>query len=220
MRAMAGGPSNRRHGEVPIAEFWAWFVRHANALANSHPESVLRAELLAAVQRVDPKLYFELGANADGHELIVTAEGRRELFALVEALIADAPSLAEWTFVALKPAMGFDFRTSYEGVVFDARSIWFLPLESQADRAALGVRIGVPDFERAPERITKNAIGVILDTALGERAAAELQRVEIAALPANPAEHGFLELAELADYIAWRKRKLASHFQSIEAPRE
>ena len=208
---MTGEPSSRRHEEAQIVEFWAWFAQHASALANSHSESAVRAELLAALQRVDPTLYFELGASAAGHELIVTAGGRRELFPLVEALIANAPSLVGWTFVALKPAMGVDFRTSYEGVVFDARSMWFLPLESQADRAALGVRIGVPDFERAPERITKNAICMILDTALGERAAAaELQHLEVAALPANPAEHGFIELAELADYVAWRKRKLAS----------
>jgi len=52
----------------------------------------------------------------------------------------------------------------------------------------------------------------LIDTALGERAAAsEIQYLEVFALPDAPESHGYLPLCELPAYIEWRKqqRKLA-----------
>jgi hypothetical protein len=104
--------------------------------------------------------------------------------------------------------MGFGFQTTYEGVTFDPRSMWFLPLESGSNPAALGLRVGIPDFECVQEQIAKNAVLVILDTALGERSAAsDIQHVEVAALPSKPENQGYIELTDLVDYIEWRKRK-------------
>ncbi len=51
---------------------------------------------------------------------------------------------------------------------------------------------------------------IILDAGLGERAASsEVQHVELAALPSEAQEAGYIELPELAAYIAWRKRRIA-----------
>lgn len=52
---------------------------------------------------------------------------------------------------------------------------------------------------------------VILDTGIGERCAAlDIQHTEVTELPTDPASLGYIELPELADYIAWRKKRLAS----------
>jgi hypothetical protein len=51
---------------------------------------------------------------------------------------------------------------------------------------------------------------VILDTGLGERSAAlDLQHTEVVGAPTDPASLGYIELPELAEYIAWRKKRLA-----------
>jgi len=56
-----------------------------------------------------------------------------------------------------------------------------------------------------------NAVLVILDTGIGERSAAlDIQHTEVTELPTDPASLGYIELPELADYIAWRKKRLAS----------
>lgn len=77
------------------------------------------------------------------------------------------------------------------------------------------MRVGVPEFDRVEERTTKNAVFVILGTALGERSAAsDIQHVEVAVLPTKPEDQGYIELTELDDYIEWRKPKLADQGQS------
>lgn len=192
--------------DARIAEFWAWFAHHKSDLARVQSDrSAVLDELLQRLQRIDRKLCFEICTNRDPHELIVTAQGRRELFSLVGAVVAAAPRLEGWNFIALKPAMGFTFRTSYGGTNFDPQSMWFCPLESSSN--GLGLRVGVPEFDPDQERKTTSAILVILETGLGERAAAsEIHYVEVAALPSKPEGHGYIELTELADYIGWRKR--------------
>jgi hypothetical protein len=52
---------------------------------------------------------------------------------------------------------------------------------------------------------------VILDTGLREQSAAlDLQHTEATELPTDPELLGYIELPELADYVAWRKKRLAS----------
>ncbi len=61
------------------------------------------------------------------------------------------------------------------------------------------------------KRTAHSAVLVILDTGLGERSAAlDLQHTEVTELPTEPKSQGYIELPELADYIAWRKKRLAS----------
>lgn len=206
--------------ETRIAEFWSWFARHAHELAavGSDTDPILEA-LGDAIQRIGSGLRFEICVGSQPREVIVTAQGRRELFPLAAAVAAAAPPLEDWTCIALKPALGFGFRTTYEGVTFDPGRMWFAPLRSPADPSALGLCIGVPDLEPARRRSAENAILVLLDTALGERAAAtDIGHVEVVALPTEPAEEGYIELTKLCEYIAWRKAKLGEQGRSPSPP--
>jgi hypothetical protein len=193
-----------------IIEFWRWFELHRNELdVLVDSASPLWDKVLVSLHRIHKSLWFEL-SRRDGsdREFIITAEGQIDVFPVVEALVAQAPTLAGWQFLALKPPMGFDFSTTYESVCFDPRTMWFLPLDSSARPENLGLRIGVPDFAPVIAREAKNAVLIILDTGLGERSAAlDIQHVEVASLPDDPATEGFIELPELPAYIAWRKRK-------------
>jgi len=86
-----------------------------------------------------------------------------------------------------------------------------LPLESKSDPGDLGLRIAVPGLESVDKSTAHSAVLVILDTGLGEQSAAlDLQHTELTDLPADPASQGYIELPELAEYIAWRKKRLES----------
>jgi hypothetical protein len=193
-----------------IDNFWRWFAAHKNdfdvLVESSDP---FWDEALRHLQQLDSRLWFEL-SQPDGNdrEFIFTAEGHKDAFPLVDAIIAHAPNISGWQFFALKPPMGFDFVTAYEGIRFDPRSMWFLPLEIPSRPNDFGMLVGVPNFSSEIERQANNAIEVILDTALGEREAAlDIQHVEVSALPKNPQDAGYIELYELPQYIEWRKRK-------------
>jgi hypothetical protein len=83
-------------------------------------------------------LWFEFSEpNGEDREFIITAEGRSESFGLVETIVARAPRIPGWRIIALKPPMGFDFKTTYEGILFEPGHMWFLPLESNSHRTML-----------------------------------------------------------------------------------
>jgi len=195
-----------------IDEFWRWFEVHRvdfDILADT--EAPFWDIALGELKRLDEHLWFELsGQDDDPREFVITAEGHAKVFALVDEMVARAPKIPGWEFVPLKPAMGFDFETTYEGISFDPRTMWFLPLLSASRPQNLGLRIGVPGYQPENKRETDNAVLVILDTALGERVAAlDVHYVEVVALPAAPEADGYIELPELGRYIEWRKRKLS-----------
>jgi hypothetical protein len=80
--------------------------------------------------------------------------------------------------------------------------------------------VGVPNFSHAIERQACNAVELILDTALGERATAlDIQHVEVSTLPESPQAAGYIKLYELPSYIEWRKRKSRDAWRSLERTR-
>ena len=197
-----------------IQEFWHWFqINRAKFDLLVDTAEPFWDVALDQLKRLNRHLCFELSAPGAGvRELIISAQGHSDVFQLVEALVAGAPSIPGWQFIALKSPMGFDFTSTYEGTCFEPRAMWFLPLQSNLKPAQFGVRVGVPNLTKERASRARLAVAVILDTALGERAAAsEIQYLEVFALPDAPESHGYLPLCELPAYIEWRKqqRKLA-----------
>lgn len=193
-----------------IAHFWRWFEAHQTEfdLLTDTSDPFWDAAV-SHLKQLDDRLWFEV-SEPDGsdREFIITAEGQTDAFPLVDTMVASSPGIPGWRFIALKPPMGFDFETTYEDIQFDPRTMWFLPLESASRPQDFGMRVGVPNFNRAIERQTSNAVAVILDTALGERATAlDIQHVEVSALPENPGAEGYIQLCDLPGYIEWHKRK-------------
>lgn len=196
-----------------IKRFWCWFSTHKLELDTMiDSDSALWTEALAQLQAIDSRLWFEL-SHPDGapREFILTAAGVKDAFPSVEMTIANAPVLPDWQFIALKPAMGFDFVTNYEGVELDPKQMWFLPLKSASRPNDFALRVGVPNLLPEVQRQASNGVLVILDTALGERSAAlDIAHVEVRALPQDPEKVGYVQLPELPRYINWHKRKLGT----------
>jgi hypothetical protein len=192
-----------------VIDFWRWFSAHKQELdLMVDSDSALWAETLTRLKAIDTRFWFEL-SRPDGtpREFILTVEGAKNAFPIAEATIAEAPVYPDWRFIALKPAMGFDFVTRYEEIDLDPKGMWFLPLESRSRPNDLALRVGVSNLTPEVLRQVSNGVLVILDTALGERSAAlDISHVEVCALPDDPDAEGFLKLPELPNYISWHKR--------------
>ena len=192
-----------------MREFWNWFKQHSGELERAADrDAPLWDAVLEQLHRVNPDLWFEVSEPYRGEcDFVVTAAGRSDLFPIADALIDEAPRIPRWRFIALKPAMGFDFITTYEGKKFHPSEMWFLPMDNPAKRAQLGLRVGFPNFDPALREEANGAVSMIIETGLGERSAAlDIQHVEVGPLPHEPAEHGYMKLIELPKYIEWRKR--------------
>ncbi|MBL8898643.1 MAG: hypothetical protein JNM84_13485, partial [Planctomycetes bacterium] len=166
--------------EDAIRTFWSWFAAHSEALlAIATSDDELLSSLLAQLHAIHPGLYFEIQVEREPLELVVTAEGRRELFPLVERIVLAAPALPAWRYVALKPAQGFDFTSEFEGVRVEPTQLWFLPLANANTPGKLGIRVGWPELQPEQHDLALTALLKALDTAIGERClATEIHHVQ------------------------------------------
>jgi hypothetical protein len=198
--------------EHRIEDFWAWFLAHKLEFSRLTLDDAFWDLALEQIKKVDEHLWFELSRESHpAREFVVTAQGHVSSFPIAEKLVGLAPNIEGWAFIALKPPQDFRFTTTYEGTRFDPRQMWFLPLESKSHPGDFGIRIAVPGLDRVDKRTAHSAVLVILDTGLGERSAAlDIQHTEVAEMPTDPESHGYIELPELADYIARRKRRMSS----------
>ncbi|MDH5830629.1 hypothetical protein QFW80_08895 [Luteimonas sp. M1R5S18] len=185
--------------------FWLWFERNEQRFRNVEVDDKeqLLDEILEQLHAYCPNLWFEIGRADDGVcELIVTAEGDIDHFSAVRTLIAAAPPVPGWRFLAFKPAMGFEFDTSYAGITFSPEATWYLPLRSSSDPSALGLRVGYAHFDATRSQDFLTGTFIMLECALGELALAEkVQHIEVAALPSSPETSGYSPLPQLADLV-------------------
>lgn len=185
--------------------FWTWFERNEARFRNIRlPEDDgLLDEIQERLQAYCPELWFETGRADDGcNELIVSAEGQTGFFSAVRTLVAAAPLIPGWRFIAFKPAQGFEFETGYEGISFSPKATWYLPLRSRSNPDALGLRIGYAHYDPKREQDFLTGTFIMLEAALGELALAEkVQHIEVAALPSSPESSGYSPLPELARLI-------------------
>jgi hypothetical protein len=196
---------------LQVSKFWIWFQEHeANFEELIQTDNPFWDIALAQLHKIERGLWFMISNHAsEKREFVFTAEGKSELFPLVEFIVSRAPALSSWEFIALKPPKGFDFKTVYEGIELDPKTMWFLHLTSKSNPKAFGLRVGIPVYDSQHERSLTNGVVIILETALGERAVAEeFLYVEVGRLPDNPGSEGYIELLKLAQYIEFHKRKV------------
>jgi hypothetical protein len=196
--------------------FWNWFKKnnskyyYLNLIKDLVEKEKLLDEFLKQLHNYCDKLYFEIGGFPNQpQELIISAEGNKNYFDKVEALVKAAPKINDWQIIAFKPPMGVDFTTEYGGVKLNVHEIWFLPLENGDDPQALGLRIYLPNYNAEQENVFIEGCYQVLDGILGEKTVTlDIQHVEVDKLPIKPEEKGLIELSELQKYISWRKQRL------------
>lgn len=188
--------------------FWDWFCAFADRLPQGNVPDAFQESLLSKLHRYDKRLYFLISTNTAQRELIITADGNKDAFQSAELLVSAAPNLAGWTFIALKPAMGFDFTHSDGPISLDVSKLWFKPTESSDDPPGLGVVLGLPDIDFVLHNQSVDTAYTILETSIGERCCTDdIAQVTVDDLPATPEVSGYLPLPKLPDYIAFHKRR-------------
>lgn len=154
---------------------WSWLVgRSSEVQAMSASEA---AEVLErGVSAIDERLGVEVTDEGGTRRVVVTAGGDAEAFGVVRSLVAAAPKLPNWEFIALRPPQGFDFEVNAGDMVFDAKELSFQALSREQAPTQLAIRLLVPNpwVEEWAE------LGLrIIEDGLGEEAAAHIGYMEI-----------------------------------------
>ncbi len=62
-------------------------------------------ELLTSLEKVEPRLYYHLGSNDRGTDLILSAEGHADLMPVLNLLKKEAPVAFGWKIVVVYEGM-------------------------------------------------------------------------------------------------------------------
>ena len=187
-----------------VSEFWNLFVESAVALSQLNTaDDPLYIELLEKLKEINSALFFEFSTQPENCELIITAEGDRDLFACVEDIVSAAPKVNGWTIFALKPKLGFPKTTTWEGYEISIADVVFEPLKNKTND--LGLRLFISGLNELDVEHAHQGLLRAIDHGLGEREFAEsIQYIEVVAL--NESSSKYIPLTELEKYIQWRKK--------------
>lgn len=177
--------------------FWSWFTQESEALRRLEPQLMAERLVHALDAHVGAIGVLIADEEEDGAlDVVLTAHREAVLFPAVKALVAEAPEVEGFRFIALKPASGFDFSLEVEDVEVDASVIRFEPL---LGTAGVGLKVYLPD-EAARDEDVKDLIWLLLESGLGEEIAAGITHVEAAPL-SSPEAKDATPLPDLAGFL-------------------
>ena len=155
----------QRHNQ--IAALWEWFTLNAVHFRDPQtPKEAAIAELSEKLHAIEPGLVFEFTVH-DGaaDELVISADGIRDLFPIVLEVVGAAPQLPGWRILPFRQPGNIDASIEMNGHHLGPDDIWFIvEPEREGNRLTLFVR-GLS--ERNRDEVT-GAVFVLLDNALGE----------------------------------------------------
>ena len=190
---------------MTATEFWQWFESEEPELRGAGGQ-VVADRVEARLREVDPRIGIEVGEPGGERELIFTAWSDAEVFPAVRALMSAAPKgLAGWKLIALKPPRGFEFTIDVDGLQIDARRLWFDALASPDAPGALGIRVYVGVGVTPSDQRWAQALGLIIETGIGEDAAAQIDYIDPFGGP--PADERSMPFTELLPFVQWFRRQ-------------
>jgi hypothetical protein len=197
----------------PQARFWRWFRSNGARLRammydGEDARDAATAEMRDAVAEVEPGLILEFGPGTDeAHDLIISADGRRERVDPIKDLVAAAPAIPGWEVIAFRPRMTLDdLAINVHGEQIGTDDVWFR-VEEDADGLAL--TLYVRGLTPKNERFRGLGASLLAEHAVGERDALTLlSGLRVETLPADPRRAGLRPFGELvAVFDETRERK-------------
>ncbi|HAP65214.1 MAG TPA: hypothetical protein DCR93_38965 [Cytophagales bacterium] len=195
--------------------FWAWFEQHYAPLLFlrevDRPERErIMDECLNRLHEFHPQLFFQIGGHpeADRYELIITAEGVKEAFPIVEQLVAAPPVMKDWHVVAFKQPQGTHLSLEYGGRRFTPQEIDIIPMEHHSDPSMVGFQVCYPEYSPLEKNLYFGGTYLLLETILGEKSAAlDIDFLEIIRTPGHVHNGSSFKMAQIDNYIRTKKSK-------------
>lgn len=194
-------------GIDPQKRFWKWFEENADSLAaiKSGKDPIIH-KLDRQLRKVHPNLNFEMGLSDNNElEFIVSANGIKSLFPVVEQLVASAPSLPNWKIIAFRQPKGKGAvaEVLYQNFLLKAEDVWF-SYKQRMDKV-VDLTIYIRDFSPKNQQQAMGASLIHLDNELGEQLATTgIGSFDFKPLPDNPAARGLQPLSEISAFVVKR----------------
>ncbi|MDR2626230.1 MAG: DUF695 domain-containing protein [Zoogloeaceae bacterium] len=205
--------------------FWDWFAQHEKAFfallgqkdnAGIHEDFFDR--MSAKLDDIKADCYYFLAGMSDEHtaELIFSAEGNIVNFVFIEELVACAPALEGWKFIALKPAMDMEeFHIEMQGHVFNKDNLSFYADRDEKYPAETNIVILHAGLNKKNAPAITKGVDIFLGCCLGELAfATGIDHFEVVGKPRR--SQRALPIGELGAFLTRRQEEGARE----QAPEE
>jgi len=189
-----------------VENFWAWFTTNQKRLRKfeADPDRYL-AEMLVQVKKIQTGLAIELEPPQKGIiRMTVSADGNEDLFSLVKNIIAKAPVIKGWQFIAFRqrmdPEQVKEMKLKAQNHELDPGQMKFFPIISGDTLDLIIYAKGI-----TTENYNQVAYGalLLLDNILGEYdCATKVRSYDFHDMPATKEElEDLLPLLNLAAYV-------------------
>lgn len=177
-----------------VTRFWKWFSDHAAALAAEKDLKVIMERVNTQLAKVNSEVFAEIGIEGDDHLLVITADGIRALFPVVQQVYRARPGVPGWKIVAFRQRSkpGKAFSVEMGGRKVSPADVRFV---AETAGSKLAVRVFLPGFDHTDQM--KQIAYVLMDNAVGEYDM-ETKIGEIGFAPLDAAPAGAKPLTELA----------------------
>lgn len=190
----------------PIEKFWSWYEFQADEFKDFQkaPDFYLR-EIIKQIRKISPGLAVELEPPQEGLiKMTISADGDVELFPTVQEIVAQAPDIPGWQFIAFRQRAPLEKLESLKlkGPEEDLqlKDMRFFPI---VEGEHLDVIIYVSGLNPYNEQSLGYACLLLADNILGEYDCVHKVRgYDFHAMPEDPEElKGLKPLVDLAAYV-------------------
>ncbi|UFH60289.1 hypothetical protein [Sulfurovum mangrovi] len=181
--------------------FWKWFSENESKYFELEKDQEnLLSQLSSKLTKYQDGATYEISTKDKGiRELIISADGLKEIFPVVEQLVSSAPKLDRWKVIAFRPRQAdyMGFILNYSGEDFDPKKLWFY---YRIEDGYFDLLLYHPTYTEEKRNLYIGAFYILLDSALGEYdVTMNLRYIDHAKLPDEPKEAGLTPFSELRE---------------------
>jgi len=100
--AVPAAPGSAAPAVNRAATFWKWFTEHAAELRAEKDLKKTMDGISAELETAYPGVFAEIGGAKDDRTLVLSVDGKKDLFPHVQELYAARPTVTGWTIVAFR----------------------------------------------------------------------------------------------------------------------
>ncbi len=201
------------------SDFWAWFARNEHTFFKvvrdkGNIEKIFFDKLSAKLNEVMDGCYYLTGMlNSTTVELIFTAEGKVKNLVFIEELVAAAPEIKGWQFVAHKPALAVeDVSIEMSGYQFNSDNLFFYANEIENCPDEIDITVVHEDYSMEKKDVISNGVFIFLDNYLGElNFVTTIDNLTITGNRNVPTP--LIPIEKLKDYLIWRQKEFIEKYE-------
>ncbi len=203
------------------SDFWNWFAQHEQSFFQivKNQEDVAKnffEKLAPQLQQIRDGFYYLTGMyDENTADLILTADGVVKNVVFVEELVAAAPKLDNWRFIALKPPSDIDqTNIRMNECDFTAETISFYANNYPEYPDEIDIVIVHHEMAEENEELIRQGTFIFLDNYLGE-----LNFIEaidnLAIVGKDEAEDELIPITKLKDFLIWRQKEFIEKYEGV-----